>query len=427
MKNFKGKKVLVYGMGSSGQAACKLLHELGANVSFYDDDNRFSGFYSSEKNPTAKKYDFVVVSPGIKVIGNEIISHFLLSKTKVMSELDLGSMFCKGKLVGITGTNGKTTTTTLVGDILKEAGIKTFVCGNIGLPISSVAIQTSKRSVTVCEVSNFQLELSSHFKADIAAILNLAPDHLDRHGSFDEYLRVKRKIIAKNQTLVLNLDDDLVRTLQISKKNIYFSLRPLNKGVSVKNNAIYYNKTKIVPLSEIKLIGDKNLQNVMAAVAIACKLHVKSKFIRSAISKFNGLAHRLQLLGTLPSGAAVIDDSKATNASSVEMALESLNGKDIIILMGGQNKGYNFDDFFRKGLKVGAVLCFGEAGKEIETAAKRYGYKTELFTKMSEACAYARGMASQGQIVLLSPACASFDEFSSYAVRGEIFKELMFD
>ena len=427
MKNFKGKRVLVYGMGSSGQSACKLVHEMGGNVSFYDDDNRFSGFYSSEKNPTTKKYDLVVVSPGVKVIGNEIISHFLLNKTKVISELDLGYMFCKGKVVGITGTNGKTTTTSLVGDILKEAGVSNFVCGNIGLPISSIALQTTRKSIVVCEVSNFQLELSNYFNADIAAILNIAPDHLDRHGSFEEYVRVKKKIIKKKQTLVLNLDDNLVRTMQISKKNIYFSLRPLNKGVSIKNNAIYYNKTKIIPLGEIKLVGDKNLQNVMAAVAICCKLKVKTKFIRSAIAKFVPPRHRLQMLGTTTSGAVVIDDSKATNASSVEMALESLAGREIMLLMGGQNKGYDFDAFFRKGYKIAQLICFGEAGQEIATLAKRYGYKTELFTKMSEGCEYARATAAEGQIVLLSPGCASFDEFSSYAVRGEIFKELMLD
>lgn len=427
MRDFKGKKVLVYGMGTSGQSACKLVHELGGNVSFYDDENKFSGFYSSEKNPTAKKYDLVVVSPGIKVIGNEIISHFLLNKTKVISELDLGFMFCKGKVVGITGTNGKTTTTSLVGDILKEAGVKNFVCGNIGLPISSIALQTTRKSIAVCEVSNFQLELSNHFKADIACMLNLAPDHLDRHGSYEEYVRVKKKIIKKNQTLVLNLDDDLVRTVQISKKNVYFSLRPLNKGVFIKNNAIFYNKTKIIPLSEIKLIGDKNLQNVMAAVAIACKLRVRPKFIRSAVSKFTPPRHRLQLLGTTTSGALVIDDSKATNAASVEMALESLAGREILLLMGGLNKGFDFDAFFRKGYKISELVCFGDAGQELATCAKRYGYKTQLFTKMSEACGYARGVAGEGQIVLLSPGCASFDEFSSYAVRGEIFKELMLD
>ena len=156
MIRFKGKKVLVYGMGISGQSASKLLHAHGACVSIYDDENRFSNVYSYEKEPTAKKYDLVVVSPGIKVLGNQIISHFAMSGTPIISELDLGYLFTKGTIIGITGTNGKTTVTSLVGDIFKKAGKKTFVCGNIGLPLSAVAEKTDKTSVEVVEVSNFK-------------------------------------------------------------------------------------------------------------------------------------------------------------------------------------------------------------------------------------------------------------------------------
>ncbi len=252
-KSFRGKKVLVYGMGASGQAACKLLHSEGACVSIYDDEMRYSGIFNFVKQPTQFKYDLVVVSPGIKVMGNEIISHFLMTKTPVLSELDLGYLFCKGRMIGVTGTNGKTTTVMLLGDILKAAGLKHYVCGNIGLPLCSIAKDTDRKSITVCEVSNFQLELSNLYHADMACVLNLAPDHLDRHGSFEEYIRVKTKLINKKQTLFLNLDDERVSTLRPSKKNIFFSLRQLNRGIYLKNSAIYYNKTKIIPLSEIPL------------------------------------------------------------------------------------------------------------------------------------------------------------------------------
>ena len=178
--NFKGKKVLVYGLGISGQSACKLLHEKGACVSVYDDEKRFGTFFPFVENPLTKKYDYVVLSPGVKVLGNTIISHFILSRTKVLSELDLGWLFFEGKIVGITGTNGKTTTTSLVGEIFKAAGKETFVCGNIGLPFTSVVEGSGQDSFAICEVSNLQLELSSLFKADCSAILNLAPDHIDR-------------------------------------------------------------------------------------------------------------------------------------------------------------------------------------------------------------------------------------------------------
>lgn len=256
--NFKGKNVLVYGMGVSGQAASKLLHGQGACVSVYDDENRFGNFFPFEISPTSKKYDYVVVSPGVKVLGNNIISHFILSRTKILSELDLAYLFNRATVVGITGTNGKTTVTSLVGEILKTAGKKVFVCGNIGLPFSSIAEKTTKDSIAVCEVSNLQLELSSVFKSHIAAILNIAPDHLDRHGTFEEYVRCKKKIIhSKKQKLVLNFDDEIVRALQINQKTLFFSKKILKKGVFIKNNAIYYNKSKIISIIDIPLLEKK--------------------------------------------------------------------------------------------------------------------------------------------------------------------------
>lgn len=427
MIKFKGKRVLVYGMGTSGQAACRLLHSEGACVSFYDDEERFGNFYCYEPSPQSKTYDLVVVSPGIKVNGNEIISHFLLAKTPVISELDLGYLFIKGKVIGITGTNGKTTTTMLLGQILKEAGYKTFVCGNVGLPITSIAKQTTRDSITVCEVSNFQLELSNKFHADYATILNLAPDHIDRHGNFEEYVRVKKKIISpKHQRFYINFDDELVRDLR-AKKNSFYSLLPLNKGVFVKNNCIYHNKTRIISCTDIPLVGNKNIQNVLVATAIARDLHVKPKVIRSAISEFVPPKHRLQMIGKLSNGAVVVDDSKATNVSSVDMALESLKGQDIVLLMGGLNKDCDFAPFFSKRYPLARLICFGSAGEELSSLAKCYGYEPEVFATMKEATLYARVCAEEGQVVLLSPGCASFDEFSSYAVRGEIFKELMFE
>lgn len=428
MKNLKGKKVLVYGMGVSGQAVCKLLHKKGACISFYDEEERFGSFYAFDKNPTVNHYDLIVVSPGVKVIGNEIISHFLLSKTPIISELDLAFSFCKGKVIGITGTNGKTTVTSLVGKVLKEAGKKTFVCGNIGLPFSSVCEDGGKDSLYVCEVSNFQLELSSIFKADIACVLNIAPDHLDRHGSYDEYIRTKRKIISTSplQKVVLNFDDDIARNFRISKKVLYFSKKILNKGVFIKNNWIYFNKTKIISCSDVPLFGQKNLENVMACVAICSKLKIKPKFIKTGISSFKVPPHRLEYVGSL-NGAQVFDDSKATNISSVEMAIQALGENRLTLLMGGQNKNCDFDEFFSRGYEFEHLYLFGEAGEYLYSSAKRFGYNPELFKTMKNCVNFVRRHAEEGQIILLSPGCASFDEFGSYAIRGDVFKELMFD
>ncbi len=428
MIKLKGKNVLVYGMGISGQSACKLLHDHGACVSFFDDENRFAGMFNFEKDPLMKKYDLVVVSPGIKVRGNQLISHFLVSGTKVISELDLGFMFAKGEIIGITGTNGKTTVTSLVGKIFETAGRRTYICGNIGLPLSAVADKTDKESVCVCEVSNFQLELSRYFSADEACILNLAPDHIDRHGSMEEYVRIKKKILKGrgSQKVVLNFDDEIVRCLQNDRKTLFFSKELLKTGVFVKNNAIYYNKTKIISLNDIPLFGEKNLENVLASVAVAVRYKIKPVVIRSAIMNFKAPSHRLEYLGKL-NGADVFDDSKATNVSASVAAISSLGERGLVVLLGGLNKDFEFDEIFNKGFNFEKILCFGQAGQEVFECASKYGYAPLLFPTMKSATHYAKNNAEEGQKILLAPACASFDEFSSYAVRGDVFKEIMFE
>lgn len=427
MIRLKGKKVLVYGMGISGQSACKLLHEKGACVSIYDDEKRFSNVYSFETEPLLKKYDLVVVSPGIKVIGNQIISHFIMSKTPIISELDLGYLFTKGKIIGITGTNGKTTVSSLVGEIFKKAGKQTFVCGNIGLPLSSVALKSSNTSYSIVEVSNFQLELSRYFKPNLACILNLAPDHLDRHGSYQEYKRVKEKILTGGkQKVVLNFDDEETKILKIDKKTTFFSKKLLNKGVFIKNNAIYYNNNKIISLNDITLFGQKNLENVLAAVAISVKFKIKPNVLRETIISFKAPPHRLEYLG-LVNGADVFDDSKATNVSATLSAINSLGERGLVLLLGGQSKGETYDEIFNKNYDFENLICFGQAGGEIAECAEKYGYSSQIFPSMKSATYYVKVNACEGQKILLSPACASFDEFSSYSARGEVFKEIMFD
>lgn len=423
--NFKGKKVLVYGMGISGQSACKLLHEKGACVSIYDDEKRFSSLYSFCPQPQNEKFHLVVLSPGIKMIGNKLLSHFAQTGTPIISELDLGYLFCKGRIIGITGTNGKTTTTALVGDIFKCAGRDTFVCGNIGLPMTSVVGKTHKRSFVICEVSNFQLESSNKFVANEVCILNIAPDHLDRHESFGEYVRVKRKIIStKNQKVVLNYDDEYSKMSKMCKKTLFFSKIPLQKGVFVKNGSIYHNKTKIISISDIPLFGEKNLENVLAGIALAVNFKIKPQIIKKAICNFVAPSHRLEYIGKI-NGAEVFDDSKATNISATIGGIESLGDKGLVLMLGGQNKGFKFDDIFNRGFEFAQVICFGQAGEEIALCGKKYGYTPLIFDSMKESAVYVKNHACEGQKVLFAPACASFDEFSSYAVRGEVFREIM--
>lgn len=424
----KGKNVLVYGMGISGQSACKLLHSHGACVSFFDDENRFAGMFDFEKEPLTKRYDLVVVSPGIKVRGNQLIAHFMSIGTLVISELDLAYLLSHGHIIAITGTNGKTTVTSLVGKIFESAGKRTFVCGNIGLPMTAVADKTDKESFCICEVSNFQLELSKFFNAEEVCILNLAPDHIDRHGSYEEYVRVKKKILSgkSKQKVVLNFDDENSKFLSNGKKTLFFSKNPLKYGVFVKNNAIYHNKTKIISLNDIPLFGEKNLENVLASVAISVRYKIKPTVIKWAIMNFKAPAHRLEYLGKV-NGADVFDDSKATNISATVSAINSLGDRGLVVLLGGQNKDCDFDEIFNKGLNFDGILCFGEAGQEIFDCASKYGYQPLLFPTMKSASHFIRSHAEEGQKILLAPACASFDEFSSYSVRGDVFKEIMFE
>ena len=276
-------------------------------------------------------------------------------------------------------------------------------------------------------MSNFQLEGSKYFNADEVCILNLAPDHIDRHGTFEEYVRVKSKIISNkgSQKVILNFDDNLVNSLKKSKKIVYFSKKILNKGVFLKNNAIYHNKTKIISMNDIPLFGEKNLENVMAATALAVGYKIKPAVIRNAILGFSAPPHRLEYLGNI-NGASVFDDSKATNISATISAINSLGEQGLVLLLGGQNKDCQFDEIFNKNYNFESILCFGQAGEEIFNCATKYGYSPMLFPSMKAASYFAKNNACQGQKILLAPACASFDEFASYSVRGEVFKEIMF-
>lgn len=429
MKNLRGKRVLVYGIGGSGSSACKLLNRLGACVNVYDDDKKHRSLFCFDDEPLAHKYDLVVVSPGIKVVENAIISGFRAKKTQTISEIDLASIFCKGKLIAITGTNGKTTTCSLLGKIFEEAGKKAFVCGNIGLPFSSIALSADKKSFVVCETSNFQLELSSLFAPDIACVLNIAPDHIDRHGSFEEYKRVKNSIFKnfkRSNVAVVNLDDEMTMSLNLPKNIEFFSQNPLKKGVFIKNGCIYHGKTRIVSTSDISLIGRKNISNVMAAIAIALLCKVKTKYIRYALVKFTPPAHRLQFVCER-AGVKFINDSKSTNIACVQMAIESLDEKNLILMLGGQNKGLDFAELFSAHPQIKKVVCFGAASEEIFACAHEFNYDAEKFDSLKSATEYVKSCAKKGDVVLLSPGCTSFDEFSSYAVRGQIFMELVKD
>ena len=422
----KNKHVLVYGLGDSGRAAIKLLKNLGAHVSFYDDNVKFFDYIGFEREPK-KKWDLVVISPGIKCLGNTLFEWFLSEKVPVISELDLAYLCSKGKIIAITGTNGKTTVSMLVYHILKASKINSFLCGNIGLPFSAVCEKTTKNSVTVCEVSNFQLETSKFFRADVSTILNVKPDHLDRHGSFEEYLNAKCKIaqnMRRGDILVLNLDDDVTKKLQLHKKQRYFSKNALKKGTSVWKNQIYSGRRKIISVSDISLKGEKNLENVLASVAVTMPFKISNDAYYTAIKNFVPANHRMENIGKV-FGVNFVDDSKATNVASVIACMQAYNDKNVWLLMGGQGKEIDYDDLFKIGFEIKMVVCFGEDRENISKSAQKFAYKTQSFEKFQSAVEYCMKNAKEDDYVILSPGCASFDEFSSYAERGEGFKKIV--
>lgn len=413
----KGKRVLVYGLGMCGQSACKLLHDRGAYVSIYDDEKRFSNVYSFCSNPKDRKFDIVVLSPEVKVLGNDLISFFKSQNVKVISELDLGYMFCRAKIIAITGTNGKTTVSRLVGNIFERAGRKTFVCGRTRA-FTSVVERADKKSFVILPVSGHQLESSLMFKGDEVAILNLS----FCHGGCEGNLVGERKILmGKRQKVVLNFDDEGSKLSKNDKKIMFFSKYPLQKGVFVKNGGVYHNKTRIISLNDIPLLGEKNLENVLASTCLALGYKIKPQIIKRGISEFVSLPHRLEYLGNL-NGCDVFNDSGATNISATLGSIDSVGDRGLILMIGGEcDSG---DEIFARGYSFEEVICFGEGGEGLATYGKGYGYQTRAFKSMKEASFYARGRLKEGGKILFSPACEG-GEFSSFAVRGEIFKEIM--
>jgi len=444
--NYKNKNVLIFGYEKSGKATLLLMKKVGANVFIYDDklkvkiqdckkNNKkenctpqilFSDFLDKDATVIYEikdlhKYNIhiCIISPGIS-LENPAIKQIRKNKIKIVSELEIGAEFCNGKIFAITGTNGKTTSVHLLASIFKTAKKQCFLCGNVGTPISEIALQTTPESLIVCEVSSFQLETTKNFKPYATAILNLQPDHLNRHKTIEIYTRLKNRInkFFKSKK-IFNIDDKLTAEIA-SEFNTAINCSILQKtnGCYVSQNNIYYQDEKIMPTNNIKLIGKKNLENILCVIALAKQIGIENKHIQKAVENFTPLPHRLEFVGEV-NGVKYINDSKSTNILSTLMALESV-GEDVILLLGGSDKNLDFSSIFSN-FKIKTTICFGEVMKKIEAVAKN----TNLITAktFNDACNVAFKIANKNDVVLLSPACASFDEFSSYEERGERFKE----
>ncbi len=439
---------LVLGLAKSGISSCNLLCEKGENVFAFDDDKKYvkeisnSGLVCScvtiikkLSKKVLKQIDKIVVSPGVKKDRySQIASKYGID---VISELELGFQFCHCDVLAITGTNGKTTTTTLLGEMLKISKKDVFVVGNIGTAFCSEVQKMKNDSVAVCEASNFQLENIKTFKPKIVGFLNIAPDHLDRYKNFEEYFLAKLNIFknfSQDDIAVLNFDDDLLRSglENLNCKKIYFSLSKLPDlidGAYLKKNEICFVKNgkieESVSLKDLKLVGNHNKLNVMCAVLIARGYGVSIADISKAISNFKGLEHRIEYVGCL-GNVKFYNDSKATNIHSTLTAVNSFS-EDIVLLLGGSDKGENFSVLFSKLPKnVVKIITFGACGKKIYTHGTSFGFKNiSQEENLESAFDFAVKNLNGNEVVLLSPATASFDEFKNYEERGAFFKYLV--
>ena len=426
-------KVMIIGSGVSGLAVSDYL--LSKNIECFfakKEDVEASSFDENYINELLDEVGFVVISPGIS-LQNELIFQIKKKKIAFFSELEFGASKLKNDIIAVTGTNGKTTTVSLIFHMLRQFSGGSAVGGNIGIPVTSLINRLSGSEIVTLECSSFQLETVKNFKPHIAVILNITEDHLNRHKTMKEYVRCKYKI-TKNQTssdyLILNADDEMIRKNPPKNKAkiVYFSTKKKVLGSYVKNGSIYFRdnekEIKLVSLSKINLKGEHNLSNILAGVT-AVYLETGNVDLLKNIESFQGVEHRLEYVKTVR-GVAFFNDSKATNIASCLVAVSSFS-EPINLILGGSDKGYNFDELFKKLPKiVENIAIFGQTRSKIAFSAKKYNYKN-YFTcdNLEQATKLLFDKAKTGSVDLLSPACASFDFFANFEERGNFFKKIV--
>lgn len=441
----KDKTFLVAGTGISGIAAAKLLFHIGAEVILYDSNTQTDCEKVREKLPKDVEFDLilgelpesvtdradiVVLSPGIPT-DLPFVQKFQERNIPVWGEIELAYLCGAGRVFAITGTNGKTTTTALTGEIMKTYFDSVFVVGNIGLPYTEFAKKMTKDSVTVAEVSSFQLETIHAFCPQVSAILNITPDHLNRHHTMECYAQTKAAIAknqTKNQVCVLNYEDNYLRKLakDIPAEIFWFSSeQKLERGVWMEGEQIMYCDTETVPvctIHDMQLLGKHNYENVMAAIAITRKAGVPFDCIRKAIKNFRAVEHRIEFVREV-NGVKYYNDSKGTNTDAAIKAVEAMVTPTVVI-GGGYDKKSSYEDWIASFQdKVTWLVLLGETKEAIAKTAKEVGFTNIIMTEtLQEAVQKASEKANKGEAVLLSPACASWDMFKSYEQRGELFK-----
>lgn len=445
----EGKWVLVVGTGISGIAATDLLVKQGASVILYDGNRDLNKEEIAKRleqtdkveivlgdlnDVIKKKVELVVLSPGVPT-DLPFVLELKTNGLPIWGEVELAYQYSKGKIVGITGTNGKTTTTALVGEIMKTFYEEVFVVGNIGIPYTQMVLDMTEKSVTVAEMSSFQLETIQEFRPNVAAILNITPDHLNRHYTMENYIAAKANI-TKNQTcedtLVLNYEDMQLRKVaeDTNAKVVYFSsAHELEDGIFLKGEDIYLavngKAEQICNIHELKLLGVHNYENVMAGIAMAMSLQVPLDCIKKGITSFVAVEHRIEFVKEVK-GVKYYNDSKGTNPDAAIKGIQAMITPTVLI-GGGYDKSSEYEEWIESfDGKVKLLILLGQTKEKIAAAADHVGFKEYVFVEsLEEAVELAAKTAKEGESVLLSPACASWGMFKNYEERGRIFKELV--
>lgn len=444
------KKILVIGMARSGLAAANVLADKANKVIVCDIkseneidseiskvlDNKVEMVFGKYPEVNKEKVDLIVISPGVPLNIPPVLAAYE-EGVPVWGELELAYKMYSGMIIGITGTNGKTTTTSLIGQMFLDAEMPTIIAGNIGKPFIKEVKTYGKTSQTaVLEVSSFQLETIEKFKPHIAVFLNITPDHLDRHEDFQNYLKIKMKIFrnqSKDDWAILNYDDPVIRkaSKDIKAKTFYFSQEDFPvPGIYIKDGNIIERwsdtENKICSLDNIRLRGKHNLENCLAAISSALLAGLDKTVICKTLENFSGAEHRLEVVA-VKEGVVYINDSKGTNPEASLKAVAAYSDMPIILLAGGKDKGSEFELFAREiKNKVKNVILIGETALKIAQSLKKEGFKDYYIVEsLEEAVKKAHKLSIPGDVILLSPACASWDMFSSYEERGNLFKSLV--
>ena len=444
--DFTDKRVLVVGTGVSGVAAIRLLAAKGAKPVVLEGNEKADREQIRAKIPESITYDLIignlpeevmdtldlaVLSPGVPTDLPFVIK-LQDKKIPVWGEIELAYVCGKGRLAAITGTNGKTTTTALTGAIMREYYDSVFVVGNIGLPYTEYALEMKDSSVTVAEVSSFQLETIHSFRPEVSAILNITPDHLNRHHTMQCYIDTKARIAenqTKDQICVLNYEDSELKKLadKIPADIFWFSsARPLERGIWLDGEDIIYKDTeeiKICTIHDMQLLGVHNYENVMAAVAITMHMGVPVECIRKAIAEFKAVEHRIEFVREVH-GVKYYNDSKGTNPDAAIKAVQAMVTPTVVI-GGGYDKESSYDEWIQAfDGKVRYLVLIGQTKEKIKAAAEKNGFHDIILCEdLKEAVQVCADKANAGDAVLLSPACASWGQFDNYEQRGQMFKE----